>query len=91
LIPGGFWNREAFCWYDQAMPATVDINEILRLSVEQRLRLIERIWGTIKQDDQVTVPDATIAEMERRLAWAQKNPDKCMTQEQFKARLQALK
>lgn len=73
------------------MPTTVDLDQILRLSVEERLRLIERIWRTIKQGDHIPVAETTIAEMERRLDWAQKNPDKCMTHEQFKAKVRALK
>jgi len=44
------------------------LNEILDLSVEERLRLVEKIWDSLAASaDSVPVPDWHQAELDRRL------------------------
>jgi putative addiction module component (TIGR02574 family) len=50
--------------------------EIERLSTDEQLRLVEEIWDRLIADpDVVPVPDAHVAELERRLAEHDAAPD----------------
>jgi putative addiction module component (TIGR02574 family) len=55
--------------------SSVDIQEILKLSVAQRLRLVEDIWDSIAASpDALPVTDAQRCELDRRLAEYRLNP-----------------
>ncbi|MBX3474010.1 MAG: addiction module protein [Planctomycetes bacterium] len=71
------------------MAGIIDIDAIRKLSVEQRLKLMEAIWDTLA-DEEVPVSDATLREMKRRSEWAKANPDKLISHEEMTARLRSL-
>ena len=66
------------------------LDEILRLPVDERLRLVEDVWDSIAATPEaVPVPDWHKAELDRRLA----NPDPgpSLTWEEVRAKLRQLK
>jgi putative addiction module component (TIGR02574 family) len=50
----------------------ITIAEILKLSVDERLELIEQIWDTIGADP---LTEEDLEELDRRLAGADANPE----------------
>jgi putative addiction module component (TIGR02574 family) len=59
------------------------IAEILELSVEDRLRLVELIWESIATDPSaLPLSDAHIAVLEERLAEDQRDPSNVLTLEE---------
>ncbi len=55
--------------------STVTKSDVLKLSVPERIQLVEDIWDSIVEiPEQVTLTDAQAAELERRLEAFQKNP-----------------
>lgn len=72
------------------MSAVVDIAAIKKLSVEERLKLIELIWDTI-ESQAPAIPREILDEMERRAAEARAHPEGGMTLDEFESRLQALR
>ena len=66
------------------------LDEILRLPIDERLRLVEDVWDSIAATPEaVPVPDWHKAELDRRLA----NPDPgpSLTWEEVRAKLRQLK
>lgn len=58
------------------MPATAKSLGIDRLSIDERLALIEEIWDAIRDEDETfALDDATRAELDRRLADAEAHPE----------------
>lgn len=54
----------------------IDLKEIRRLSVAERLQLVEDIWDTIAASpESLPVTDAEKAELDRRLEIHEKNPE----------------
>jgi putative addiction module component (TIGR02574 family) len=72
------------------MGAVIDVAAIEKLSVEERLKLIELIWDTIEAQ-QPAVPQEILDEMERRAAESRANPESGMTLDEFETRLRALR
>ena len=65
--------------------SSVDIQEILKLSVAERLELVEAIWDSIVDaPESLPVTAAQKQELERRLAEYQKNPDEGRTWEEIR-------
>ena len=62
----------------------VDINS---LTPEQKLRLIEELWGSLS-DDEIPITEAQKQELERRLADLESNPDKVVPWDEVRRRLQ---
>ncbi len=61
-----------------------------RLSVSERLDLIERIWDTLPESVEPSdVPDWHIEILKERLAEAEANPGEGITWEEFKAKMRA--
>jgi len=55
--------------------STVTKSDVLKLSVPERIQLVDDIWDSIVEiPEQVTLTDAQAAELERRLEAFQKNP-----------------
>lgn len=55
--------------------ASVDMQEILKLSVSERLRLVESIWDSIAASaDTLPLTDAQRQELDRRLVEYRSNP-----------------
>lgn len=61
----------------------------LQLSVDERLRLIERIWDSVvdAHGDDLPISDAVRAELDRRLAAHRRNPNEALTWEELQRRL----
>jgi putative addiction module component (TIGR02574 family) len=61
-----------------------------RLSVEDRLALVEELWDSIaKSNGDLPVTDAQRAELDRRLAEHEANPDDVVSWEHIKASISA--
>lgn len=64
----------------------IDLDEVLRLPVVERLRLVEAIWDSIaEQSDAVPLTDAQRAELDRRVAEHEADPDDVVPWEDIKA------
>ena len=66
----------------------IDLQEIRRLSVEEKLDLMDLLWEELAaRPELLPVDDETRAELERRLAEYQANPQEGMTLEEIRAKL----
>jgi putative addiction module component (TIGR02574 family) len=55
--------------------STDTLSEILKLSVDERIQLVEDIWDSIAADPRdLVIPDEQIEELDRRLDEAAANP-----------------
>jgi putative addiction module component (TIGR02574 family) len=67
-----------------------EIPEIARLSVAERILLLEDLWDSIAADPaSVPVPESHRAELDKRLAAYEKNPGSLLTLEQLHRRIEA--
>lgn len=65
--------------------ANLNIREILKLSVSERIQLVEEIWDSIAaHPESLPVTDVQKSELERRLADYHANPDQGRTWEQVR-------
>jgi len=65
--------------------SSVDIQEILKLSVPERIELVEAIWDSIAEvPETLPVTAAQKQELDRRLAEYQRNPQAGRTWEEFR-------
>ena len=65
--------------------SSVDIQEILKLSVAERIELVEAIWDSIADaPENLPVTAAQKRELDRRLAEYQKNPKAGRTWEEVR-------
>lgn len=72
------------------MGATIDRAAIEKLSVEERLKLMDLIRETLDEHrEEVPLSDANYAELQRRLEDARANPEGGMSVEEFAARLRS--
>ena len=62
------------------------INDILRLSVAERLRILEKIWNSISTDE-IRITDEQKKELDRRLERMKKGETKFFTWEEVKVNL----
>jgi putative addiction module component (TIGR02574 family) len=63
-----------------------DVAEILKLPVEERLRLVELIWQSIAVDPSaIPLSDAHNAVIDERLAEHERHPDVVVTRDQVLA------
>jgi len=70
------------------MSPTLKALGIDRLTVAQRIRLVEEIWDSIAAESaEIPVPDAQKQDLQRRLAGYEANPETGSTWEEVKARL----
>jgi putative addiction module component (TIGR02574 family) len=70
------------------MSSTV-LDEILKLSVEERIRLAEEIWDSVAADEEaVPVTQAQKDELDRRLDDLARNPDAGRPWEEFRSELE---
>lgn len=69
--------------------STPVLDEILKLSVEDRIRLVEEIWETVSMDPQaVPVTQAQKEELDRRLDDLARNPEAGRSWEEFRSELE---
>jgi putative addiction module component (TIGR02574 family) len=65
------------------------LNEAAKLSVSERIELAEAIWDTVPPNlDAIPFPESHRAELERRLADLDENPDAGSPWEDVRARLE---
>ena len=65
--------------------ASLDIREILKLSVSERIQLVEEIWDSIAaHPESLPVTEAQKAELDRRLADYRANPSQGRTWEEVR-------
>ncbi|HTO45111.1 MAG TPA: addiction module protein [Burkholderiales bacterium] len=63
-----------------------DVAEILKLPVEERMRLVELIWESLAADPSaLPLSDAHRAVLEERLAEHERNPDDVATRDEIVA------
>ena len=66
-----------------------DIPDIARLSVAERILLLEDLWESIASDaSSVPVPQSHRAELDRRLAGYAREPDRLLTFEDLRERIE---
>jgi len=64
------------------------LDDILDLSVAERLRAVEEIWGSIvAAPDSLPLPESQRRELERRLKLHQENPEAAQPWESVRSRL----
>jgi putative addiction module component (TIGR02574 family) len=69
--------------YHAGMTPTIDMDAIRKLSVADRLKLIDAIWETLAdQDADIPVSDEVLTEMRRRVQELKDNPDSGMSLEE---------
>jgi putative addiction module component (TIGR02574 family) len=64
----------------------MSINDILRLSVAERLRILEKIWSSITTDE-IQITTEQKKELDKRLERMKKGETKFFTWEQVKTNL----
>ena len=64
----------------------IDLDEVLRLPLTERLRLVEAIWNSIAADSTaMPLTEPQRAELDRRLAEHEASPDDVVAWEEIKA------
>lgn len=65
------------------------ISDLSRLSVEDRLRIVQELWDSISSDSEVTVSSDQQAELKRRIAAHHANPDSAISKEELEQLLRS--
>lgn len=73
------------------MAQVLNIEALSKLSVTERLRLIEVIWSTLQDESEDELTPGQQAEVDRRIEHWRKHPDDAMSHEEFQAKLRTLK
>ena len=67
-----------------------DIPEIAKLSVPERILLLQDLWDSIASDESsVPVPQSHREELDRRLAEYERDPGKLLTLDDLRGRVEA--
>jgi putative addiction module component (TIGR02574 family) len=67
---------------------TVPLKDLLELSLEQRLKLVEELWDSIAADlDAEPLPDKLKVELDRRLDAYVKDPSRSLSLEEVRKRM----
>ena len=67
---------------------SVSREEIQKLPLAERLELVEELWDSIaRESDQLTLTPAQMAELDRRFADYEKNPDEGVAWEEVRDRI----
>ena len=67
-----------------------DIPEIAKLSVPERILLLQDLWDSIASDESsVPVPQSHREELDRRLAEYEKDPGRLLTLDDLRGRIEA--
>jgi putative addiction module component (TIGR02574 family) len=65
-----------------------DIPEITRLSVPEKILLVEELWDTIASaEEEIPVPQSHIEELERRFESHRMNPGNLLTLDELRGRI----
>lgn len=73
------------------MASAIDKKALRTMNTDEKLRLIDELWDSIDDEAGAELSAEQLAEMQRRLEWAKANPDKCLSHDEFKARIRSLK
>lgn len=71
----------------EAAPALYQ--SLASLSVDERIRLIGTLWDSLEPDEAAPITPELAAELDRRLADAEANPDAWVSWEQLRAELES--
>lgn len=72
------------------MAQVIDRESIRKLSVEQRLTLLDDIWESLVDDDaDIPMPPEVLAEMQRRAEELRKHPEIGISHEEMMKRLRS--
>jgi putative addiction module component (TIGR02574 family) len=63
------------------------LKELMQLSVEERLELVQDLWDSIPDQDFPPLSEEQMAELDRRLAEHESNPESALPWEEVKAHL----
>ncbi len=63
------------------------LSELSALSVDERLRIVQMLWDSIPPEAEVTVTPEQGAELQRRMAAHQADPNSALTREELERRL----
>ena len=66
-----------------------DIPQLQKLTAEEKLQLIDELWCSLSPDD-LPAPPELIAELERRVAAHEANPEAGLTFDEFQRRFEAM-
>ena len=67
---------------------SITIDEVKKLSIHERIELVEQIWDSIAaHPEQIELTEAQRAELDRRLEAMQANPDEGVPWEELRQRL----
>jgi putative addiction module component (TIGR02574 family) len=67
---------------------SITLEEVLRLPVPERIRIVEAIWGSIADSPEaVALTDEQKAELDRRLQAFESNPDAGSSWDEVRARI----
>jgi len=70
----------------------IDIPEIDRLSVPEKILLVEDLWDTIASDESsVTVPESHIEELDKRMKRYASDPGNLLSLEELRSRVERRK
>ena len=73
-----------------AVTMAVDLSEVLKLPLKERLRLVEAIWESISEfPDALDLTEAQRQELDRRLEEYERDPDAGVPWAEVRARLLA--
>ncbi len=73
-----------------AVVEALNKSEVMKLSVPERIQLVEDIWDTITDaPDEVPLTDEKKAELDRRLEAHQRNPDEAVPGETVLKRIRS--
>lgn len=64
-----------------------DIPEITRLSVPEKILLVEELWDTIASDEEIPIPQSHIEELERRFERHRMHPGNLLSLDELRSRI----
>jgi putative addiction module component (TIGR02574 family) len=68
--------------------STINLESVLKLPLEERIRLVEEIWGSVANDaSQVELRPWQAEELDRRVAEFEANPDEGVPWAEVKRRI----
>ena len=65
------------------------ISDLFNLSVDDRLPIVQKLWDSIPPDTEVTVSPDQRAELERRIAAHDADPNSAVSRDEIERRIQS--
>jgi putative addiction module component (TIGR02574 family) len=63
------------------------ISDLSTLSVDERLRIVQKLWDSIPRETEVTLSPDQRAELERRIAAHEADPESAISRDELERRL----